>query len=123
MWPGRTWIGAGLMRLLVLAACGRSSAARDEQAWRLAEKAYQESGDRSAHRLWEGLNPTVRHLQDQQGVLILAELRAAGFGQRAVFIHEFLPRRMENLRRLYGPIVALPTFDSAAVMRALEGAD
>ena len=58
MWPGRTWVGAGLMGLLVLAACGRSSAARDEQAWRLAEKAYQESGDRSAYRLWEGLNPT-----------------------------------------------------------------
>jgi hypothetical protein len=65
----------------------------------------------------------LRHLQDQQGVLILAELRTAGFRQRAVFIHEFLPLRMENLRRLYGPIVALPTFDSAAVLRALEGAD
>jgi signal transduction histidine kinase len=60
MWPGRTWIGAsaGLMGLLVFGACGRSSAARDEQAWQLAEKAYAEGGDRSAYRLWAGLNPT-----------------------------------------------------------------
>ena len=78
----------------------------------------------TAHRLFAGdRERALRHVQDQQGVLILAELRAAGFGQRAVFIHEFLPRRMENLRRLYGPIVSLPTFDSAAVLRALEEAD
>jgi len=78
----------------------------------------------TAERLFGGdRDRALRHLQDQQGVLILAELRAAGFGQRAVFIHEFLPRRMENLRRLYGLVFALPSFDSAAVLRALEGAD
>jgi hypothetical protein len=75
----------------------------------------------TAHRLFAGdQERALRHLQDQQGVLILAELRAAGFGQRAVFIHEFLPRRMQNLRRLYGPVHALPTFDCAALLRALE---
>ena len=60
MWPGRTWIGAsaGLMGLLVLEACGGSSAARDEQAWRLAERAYQENGDGSAYRLWTALDPS-----------------------------------------------------------------
>jgi len=60
MWPGRTWIGAsaGLMGLFVLQACGGSSAARDEQAWRLAEKAYQENGDGSAYRLWAALDAT-----------------------------------------------------------------
>ena len=60
MWPGRTWIGtrAGLLGLLVLEACGGSSAARDEQAWRLAEKAYQENGDGSAYRLWAALDAT-----------------------------------------------------------------
>lgn len=78
----------------------------------------------TAHRLFAGdRERALHHLQDQQGVLILAELRAAGFGQRAVFIHEFLPRRMENLRRLYGPVHALPTFDSAALLRALEEED
>jgi ActR/RegA family two-component response regulator len=78
----------------------------------------------TAHRLFAGdRERALRHLQDQQGVLILAELRAAGFGQRAVFIHEFLPRRMENLHRLYGPVRALPTFDCAALLRALEEED
>jgi len=78
----------------------------------------------TAKRLFAGdRERALRHLQDQQGVLILAELRAAGFGQRAVFIHEFLPRRMENLRRLYGPVHALPTFDCAALLRALEEED
>lgn len=58
MWPGRTRIGAsaGLMGLLVLGTCGGSSAARDEQAWRLAEKAYREHGDGSAYHLWADLD-------------------------------------------------------------------
>ena len=78
----------------------------------------------TAHRLFAGdRERALRHLQDQQGVLILAELRAARFGQRAVFIHEFQPRRMENLRRLYGPVHALPTFDCAALLRALAEED
>jgi signal transduction histidine kinase len=47
------------MGLLVLVTCGGSSAARDEQAWRLAEKAYQEHGDGSAHGLWAALDPTA----------------------------------------------------------------
>jgi hypothetical protein len=59
MWPGRTWIGAsaGLMGVLALGACGGSSAARDEQACRVAEKAYQDSSDGSAYRLWATLDP------------------------------------------------------------------
>jgi hypothetical protein len=78
----------------------------------------------TAERLFGGdQERALRHLQDQQGVLILAELRKAGFRQRAVFIHEFLPRRMENLRRLYSPVAALPAFDSAAVLGALAGVD
>jgi CheY-like chemotaxis protein len=78
----------------------------------------------TANRLFAGDRArALRHVQDQQGVLILAELRAAGFRQRAIFIHEFLPRRMENLRRLYGPVGALPTFDCAALLRALAEED
>jgi CheY-like chemotaxis protein len=78
----------------------------------------------TADRLFSGdRERALRHLQDQQGVLILAELRAAGFHQRAVFIHEFLPRRMDNLRRLYGRVHALSTFDCAAMLRLLEEGD
>jgi ActR/RegA family two-component response regulator len=78
----------------------------------------------TASRLFAGdRERALRHVQDQQGVLILAQLRAAGCSQRAVFIHEFLPRRMENLRRLYGPIFALSTFDCAALLRALGEED
>jgi hypothetical protein len=77
----------------------------------------------TATRLFAGdRERALRHLQEQQGILILAELRAAGFGQKAVFIHEFLPRRLENLRRLYAPICALPAFDAAALLQALEAA-
>jgi signal transduction histidine kinase len=47
------------MGVLVLVTCGGSSAARDEQAWRLAEKAYQENGDGSAYRLWVALDATA----------------------------------------------------------------
>ena len=78
--------------------------------------------DATAERLFAGdRTRALRHLQDQQGVLILAELRAAGFAQLAVFIHEFLPRRLDNLQRLYGPVHALPTFDAEALLAVLEG--
>lgn len=75
----------------------------------------------TAERLFGGdKERALRHLQDQQGVLILAELRAAGFHQRAVFIHEFLPRRLQNLKRLYDPLSALPAFDAVALRALLE---
>ena len=45
------------MALLALQTCGGSSAARDEQAWRAAEKAYRENGDGSAYGLWAALDP------------------------------------------------------------------
>jgi CheY-like chemotaxis protein len=63
----------------------------------------------------------LRYLQDQQGVLILGELRAAGHQQPAVFVHEFPTRRLDNLRRLYGAVTALPGFDAAALRQALGG--
>ena len=61
----------------------------------------------------------LRYLKDQQGALILAELRRAGHLQRAVFVHDFPPRRLENLRQLYGDVAAVPTFDATALERAL----
>lgn len=60
-----------------------------------------------------------RYLKDQQGALILAELRRAGYDQPAVFVHDFPPRRLLNLQRLYGRVEAVPTFDAAAIRRAL----
>lgn len=61
----------------------------------------------------------LRYLQDQQGVLILAELRSRGHAQPAVFIHDFPGQRLANLRKLYGAVQAVPTFDAAAIRRAL----
>jgi CheY-like chemotaxis protein len=76
----------------------------------------------TARRLFAGDEArALRYLQDQQGVLILGELRAAGHLQPAVFVHEFPPRRLDNLRRLYGTVLALPGFDAAALRLALGG--
>jgi len=63
------------MGLLVLEACGGSSTARDEQAWRLAEKAYGEGGDRSAYRLWAGLDPSGPKGREAHQRLALADQR------------------------------------------------
>ena len=76
----------------------------------------------TALRLFAGdQERALRHLQDQQGVLILAELRKAGHAQPAVFVHEFPPRRLANLRRLYGDLRTVPSFDAAALRVALGG--
>lgn len=62
----------------------------------------------------------LRYLQDQQGILILAELRRCGYRQGAVFVHDFPPKRLQNLQKLYGAVRAVPTFDVAAIRRALD---
>jgi hypothetical protein len=73
-----------------------------------------------AQRLFGGdENRALRYLQDQQGTLILAELRKAGFEAPAVFIQDFPPRRLRNLRRLYGAVEMVPSFDAAAIRAAL----
>jgi hypothetical protein len=63
----------------------------------------------------------LRHLQDQQGLYILRALRAAGHRQRAIFVHDFTPRRLGNLRGLYGDVAAVPGFDASAIARLLQG--
>jgi CheY-like chemotaxis protein len=74
----------------------------------------------SAQRLFAGDRVrALRHLQDQQGVLILAELRKAGHRQPAAFVYQFPPRRLENLRRLYGDVRTVPNFDADALRRVL----
>lgn len=63
----------------------------------------------------------ARWLKEQQGTLILAALREAGHAQPAVFVHDFPPRRIGNLRRLYGAVDAVPSFDARAILAAFEG--
>lgn len=78
----------------------------------------------SARRLFSGdRDRALRHLQDQQGVLILAALRAAGHAQPAVFVHEFPARRLQNLRKLYGEVRTVPNFDARALRLVLAGGD
>ena len=75
-----------------------------------------------ARRMFTGdLERARRWAKDQQGTLILGELRKAGFRQRAVFVHDFPPDRLANLRKLYGDVHAVPGFDAVAIARALEG--
>ncbi len=79
--------------------------------------------DRTAAQLFAGdRERALRYLKDQQGALILGALRAAGHRQPAVFVHDVPPRRLANLRALYGAVHAVPTFDAAAVRAALEAA-
>ncbi|HEX3867635.1 MAG TPA: hypothetical protein VHV78_12820 [Gemmatimonadaceae bacterium] len=76
----------------------------------------------TAMRLFGGdRERALRYLQDEQGTLILADLRAAGFAIPALFVHDFPPRRLENLRRLYGNVSAVPSLDAATIRRALGG--
>ena len=61
----------------------------------------------------------IRHLKEQQGTLVLGALREAGCDAPAVFVHDFPPRRLTNLRRLYGNVSAVPAFDAEAIATAL----
>jgi len=63
---------------------------------------------------------SLRYLQDQQGTLVLAELRLAGCDVPVVFIHDFPPRRLGNLQRLYGDVSAVVSFDASAIKHALR---
>ena len=72
--------------------------------------------DATARRLFGGdRTRALRWVKDQQGTLVLAEIRKAGFAQRAVFVHDFPPERLANLGKLYGDVHAVPGFDAAAI--------
>jgi CheY-like chemotaxis protein len=75
----------------------------------MAKKLF--AGDRARAARW---------LKEQQGTLILGALREAGHAQPAVFVHDFPPRRLKNLEKLYGKVGAVPSFDAAAILRELE---
>lgn len=77
-----------------------------------------------AKRLFAGdLERAARWLKDQQGTLILGALREAGHIQPAVFVHDFPPRRLANLGKLYGRVGAVPSFDARAIVAAFEELD
>jgi CheY-like chemotaxis protein len=89
---------------------------------RAEEDSLEGDIDETAERLFAGNRAeAVRYLKDNQGVLILATLRAAGHAQPAVFVHDFPKQRLENLRRLYGEVKAVPSFDAAAIRRLFDG--
>jgi hypothetical protein len=72
--------------------------------------------DSTAKRLFGGDRVrALRWIKDQQGTLVLAEIRKAGFRQRAVFVHDFPQERLRNLAKLYGDVHAVPGFDAAAI--------
>jgi DNA-binding NarL/FixJ family response regulator len=75
----------------------------------------------TAGRLFAGDRARAgRWLKEQQGTLILGALREAGHHQPALFVHDFAPRRVANLRTLYGRVAAVPSFDASAIARELE---
>ena len=79
--------------------------------------------DATAKRLFAGdREKATRWLKEQQGCFILGKLREADHQQRAVFVHDFSSRRLTNLRKLYGDVHAVPTFDANAIRKALKGA-
>jgi hypothetical protein len=74
----------------------------------------------TAARLFAGDRArAARWLKEQQGTLILSALRDAGHAQPAVFVHDFPPRRLANLAKLYGKVSAVASFDAAAIVREL----
>ncbi len=89
---------------------------------RLPQSALLGDVTETAARLYAGdKQRALRYLQDQQGILILAEARRRGQHQPAVFVHDFPGRRLLNLRKLYGNVSAVPSFDAAAILRGLSG--
>lgn len=88
---------------------------------RAAEETLLGEVGATADRLFGGDRIRARHyLEDNQGALILAEIRRAGHHQPALFVNDMPERRLANLQRLYGDVRAVPGFDAAAMQRALR---
>ena len=106
--------------LQVLRARGADALLIDLRFDRAPQAALVGDVGATAARLFGGdAERALRYLQDEQGTLILADLRAAGFAHPALFVHDFPPRRLANLKRLYGEVDAVPSLDAAAIRRAL----
>jgi CheY-like chemotaxis protein len=75
----------------------------------------------TAERLFAGnTDRAVRYIREQQGALVLSRIREVGCDVPAVFVHDFPKRRLDNLRRMYGAVHAVASFDAAAILAALS---
>ena len=111
---------SGAEALEVLQSAGADALFIDSRFERAQPESLLGDLDGTAARLFAGNRArALRYLQDQQGTLILAALRAAGHHQPALFVHPFPPRRLANLRQLYGAVDAVHSFDANAIRRAL----
>ncbi len=66
------------------------------------------------------LEAAWRYIIDHQGFLILRALREEGWAQPALLITELPERQRENLRRLYGRIGVVPSFEPRAIQSELQ---
>jgi hypothetical protein len=88
---------------------------------RAPESALAGDVEETARRLFAGdRDMAVQYLKENQGTLALAEIRKAGHEGKAIFVHDFPEEQLENLRRLYGEVVAVPFFDAVRLRRELE---
>lgn len=102
------------------AAAGVDAMLIDLRFERATDEQLIGDADDIAVRLFAGdRGRAARWRKEQQGTLILGELRKAGHAQPAVFVHDFPPRRLANLRSLYGKVAAVPSFDASAIVREL----
>ena len=60
-------------------------------------------------------------IEDNQGFLLLREMRDAGHEEPALIISDLPERRCQNLSRLYGNVAVVLSFDRDAIVAALEG--
>jgi len=87
---------------------------------RTPTEALTGSVEDTAQRLFAGnMDRALRYIREQQGALVLSRVREAGCDAPAVFVHDFPKRRLSNLRRMYGAVEAVPSFDAAAILVAL----
>jgi CheY-like chemotaxis protein len=78
---------------------------------RVAPEALLGDVDAVAEAQFDGdLLAARRHVEEHQGLYVLAAIRAAGHRMPALISHDFSaePRRLERLRAAHGPLDALP---------------
>lgn len=108
--------------LAVLAEVGADALLIDLRFDRVPREILVGDLAQTAARLFGGdRERAARYLEEQQGTLILSELRSKGYRQPALFVHDFGPRRLANLRKLYGAVDAVGSFDAKGLRHALSG--
>lgn len=75
----------------------------------------------TANKLFGGdANRALSYIKENQGILILAELRKTGCKAPALIVNDLPPRRLQNLRSLYGAVSAVPDFDARSIREAFS---